>query len=315
MKILITGSSGFVGGALLGHLRAQGHDVRGFSRGEHPHSLKGDLLDPASIRASLYGFAPSVIYNLAAETDLKGQPKNGYRINTEGVANLLDAVAAAPSVDRVIWASSQLVGQPGSRPASDTDFDPVGGYGASKAEGERLVRAVDGAGRTWVIVRSTTIWGPGMSEHYMGMLRLIRRGLYFHVSPGPSRKSYSYIENLTAQLATLATSPTDRVAGQVFYLADSEPINLNEWADGFAATFGRRIPTLPTPIARAMALAGDVAARLGLPSPLTTPRLKNMLTEYLYDTTPIEALHGPTTISNDEGVRRTAAWFLANVAR
>lgn len=315
MRILVTGSSGFVGGALLDHLRALGHDARGFTRGQRPHSFQGDLLDPASIRATLAEFQPEVVCNLAAETDLKGAPRNGYRANTEGVSHLLAAVADAPSVRRVIWASSQLVCRPGVLPASDTDFDPVGGYGASKAEGERRVRDADGGGKDWVIVRSTTIWGPGMSEHYMGVLRLIRRGLYFHVGSRPLRKSYSYIDNLSAQLATLAAAPRAQVHGKVFYLADSEPVELRTWADGFAAAFGRRIPTLPAPVAQILARAGDIAASLGLPAPLTTPRLNNMLTEYLYDTRPIEAVHGPTAVANAEGVRRTAEWFLKGPGR
>jgi nucleoside-diphosphate-sugar epimerase len=310
MKILITGSSGFVGKALLERLVAEGHEVRGLSRGDRPMSLKGDLMDPASLAAALEAFRPEVVFNLAAETDLKGPPKNGYRANTDGVTHLIEAVAAAPSVQRVIWMSSQLVHRPGNTPTSDTDYDPIGGYGESKAEGERRVRAADGAGRTWVITRSTTIWGPGMSPYYTGMFRLIRRGLYFHVGGRPLRKSYSYIDNLTAQLATLATASADAVHRRTFYLADSEPVELRAWADGFAEAFGKRIFTLPLPVARAMAMVGDGASRLGLPAPLTTARLKNMLTEYLYDTAPIEGVHGVTTVSNAEGVRRTAEWFL-----
>jgi len=309
VRVLVTGSSGFVGGALVDHLRSRGVDVRGLSRKAAAGSLVGDLLDRPSLDAALAEFQPAVVVNLAAETDLKGAPKNGYRANTEGVSNLLDAVRSSRSVERVIWASSQLVCQPGVLPASDTDFDPVGGYGASKAEGERLVREADGAGRTWTIVRSTTIWGPGMSEHYLGILRLIQRGLYFHVGRKPLRKSYSYIENLTAQLATLIASPATSVHGRVFYLADSEPVELRAWADGFAQAFGRRIPTLPRPVAALLARVGDVMAAFGLRAPLTTARLRNMLTEYLYDTSPIEALHGPTRIDNAEGVRRTSAWL------
>lgn len=311
MRVLVTGSSGFVGGALVDHLRSRGFDVRGLSRRPAEGSLQGDLLDRASLDAALAEFRPGAIVNLAAETDLKGAPRNGYRANTEGVSNLLDAVRKAPSVERVIWASSQLVCQPGQRPASDTDFDPVGGYGESKAEGERRVRAADGAGRTWTIVRSTTIWGPGMSEHYLGVLRLIQRGLYFHVGRAPLRKSYSYIDNLTAQLATLIEAPAKAVHGRVFYLADSEPIELRAWADGFAQAFGRRIPTLPRPLAALLARIGDVMAAAGVRAPLTTARLRNMLTEYLYDTGPIDALHGRTAIGWPEGVRRTAAWLAA----
>lgn len=311
MKALITGSSGFVGKALMRRLAERGHEVRGFSRAGGPETLVGDLLDPASIRAALAGFQPDVVYNLAAETDLKGPPKNGYAANTVGVRNLLDAIADAPSVSRVIWMSSQLVNRPGHVPASDTDYDPQGGYGASKAEGERLVRAADGGGKTWVIPRSTTIWGPGMSEHYAGVLRLIRRGLYFHVGRRPRWKSYSYIDNLASQLEALGTAPASEVHGLTLYLADSPPIDLRAWSDAFACHFGRRIATLPEPLARSLGLAGDLMARLGLPAPLTSRRLHNMMTDYVYDTGPIDRIHGPPAVPEAEGVRRTAEWLVA----
>ncbi|MGV9009389.1 NAD-dependent epimerase/dehydratase family protein [Brevundimonas sp.] len=315
MRALITGSRGFVGAALMRRLAENGHQVTGFSRQAGDDALQGDLLDPASIRAALATFRPDVVYNLAAETDLKGPPRNGYAANTTGVANLLEAVAEAPSVQRVIWMSSQLVNRPGHTPVSDTDFDPEGGYGASKAEGERRVRAANSGGKTWVIVRSTTIWGPGMSEHYLGILRLIRRGLYFHVGQKPRLKSYSYIDTLTAQLEALGTASDAAIAGKVMYLADSPPIDLRAWSDAFAERFGRRLHTLPEPMARLLALAGDIVSGAGLRSPLTSRRLGNMMTDYVYDTALIDSIAGPPTVSMTEGVRLTADWLIAQDLR
>ena len=311
MRILVTGSSGFVGGALVDHLRSQGHDVRGLSRSGAGTDLTGDLLDKVSLEAAVSDFAPEVIYNLAAATDLKGPPTAGYDVNTTGVSNLIDVVEVVPAVSRVIWMSSQLVGKPGVPLPSDTVYDPVGGYGESKAEGERRVRSADGGGKIWTIVRSTTIWGPGMSEHYVSVLRLIRCGLYFHAGWKPLKKSYSYIHNLSAQLATLATVDAERIHRQTFYLADTEPVELRSWTNRFAVRFGRRIPTFPAGIVRLLAIVGDAAAALHLPSPLTTARLNNLLTRYIHDTGPIESLHGATAISNEEGVDRMADWFLA----
>ena len=315
MRALITGSRGFVGAALMRRLLDNGHQVSGFSRQPGTNALQGDLLDPASLKAALAMFRPDVVYNLAAETDLKGPPRNGYAANTTGVANLLEAVADAPSVQRVIWMSSQLVNRPGHTPTSDTDFDPEGGYGASKAEGERHVRAADGGGKTWVIVRSTTIWGPGMSEHYLGILRLIRRGLYFHVGQKPRLKSYSYIDTLTAQLEALGTASDAAIAGKVMYLADSPPIDLRAWSDAFAERFGRQLHTLPEPLARLMGLAGDVVSGAGLRSPLTSRRLGNMMTDYVYDTALIDGIAGPPTVTMTQGVRLTADWLIAQDLR
>jgi nucleoside-diphosphate-sugar epimerase len=311
MRILVTGSSGFVGAALLGALQKRGFDARGFTRSERPGALRGDLLDPGSIRAALEAFAPELVYNLAAATDLKGPPAGGYAVNTDGVSNLCEAAGRSPALRRIVWASSQLVNQPGRLPAGDTDYDPVGPYGASKAEGERLVRRLDGGGKEWVIFRSTTIWGPGMSDHYAAILGHIRRGRYFHVGRKPLRKSYSYIGNLAEQLVTLGTAPAAQVNRKTFYLADSEPIELRAWHDRFASIFGRRIATVPAPLARLAAKGGDLAALLGIRAPITSRRLANMLTEYVHDVAPIEAIHGRTAISNEEGVRRTAEWYLA----
>ena len=310
MRVLVTGSSGFVGAALIEALREKGFEARGFSRRPAPDALIGDLLDPPSIRAAFDGFAPHLVYNLAAATDLKAPPQSGYSVNVEGVSNLCDAAAQSPELRRIVWASSQLVNRVGRRPASDTDYDPAGPYGRSKAEGEGIVRRLDGGGKEWVIFRSTTIWGPGMSDHYAAVLNHIRRGRYVHIGRRPLRKSYSYIGNLVAQLITLGTAPAERVHRRTLYLADSEPIELRSWHDGFASAFGRRIRTVPTPIARLAAVAGDLAAFVGLPTPITSARLTNLLTEYVHDVAPIEAIHGRTAISNEEGVQRTAQWFL-----
>jgi GlcNAc-P-P-Und epimerase len=309
MRILITGSSGFVGRALVTALEAAGHTVAGFSRMDGPGVLVGDLLDPASVDRALARFKPELIYHLAATTALKGAPAEGFRANVDGTANLLSAARRSATVRRVVWMSSQLVSRPGRVPAHDEDYAPADAYGESKAEGERLIRAADGGGKEWVVVRSTTIWGPGMSEHYAGVVRMIRRGLYFHVGRRPLLKSYSYIDNLTAQLISVGMAGPEQVAGRTFYLADSPPLDLRAWADAFAAEFGRRIYTLPTTVARLLGLAGDVAHALGLPAPVRSSRITNMLTSYVYDTGPIEAVHGPTSISWREGVRRTAEWI------
>lgn len=310
MKVLVTGSSGFVGKALVAELEAGGHEVRGFSRVDRPGALRGDLLEPASLAAAFATFEPELVYNLAGQTDLKGRPAHGYAANVEGVANLLDALEAAPSARRAVWASTQLVNVAGLPPRPVEQCRPGCDYGRSKAAAEALIRERDGGGREWVIFRSTTVWGPGMSDHYAGILRLIRRGRYAHIGRGKLRKSYSYVGNLAAQLATLGTAPAEQVHRRTFYLADSDPVELRAWHELFAAEFGRRLPTVPRAAARLLALAGDAAAMLGVRSPITRKRLANMLTEYMHDTRPIEAIHGRTRISNEEGVRRTAAWLM-----
>lgn len=309
MRVLVTGSSGFVGGALMRTLMGQCEAVAGFSRNGGADTLRGDLLNLGSVQSAIATFNPDVVYNLAGQTALKGRPRDGYAANTVGVQHLVQAVAGSSSVKRVIWMSSQLVAKPGVPPKYDTQYEPHDDYGRSKVEGEQIVRQFDGGDKEWVMPRSTTIWGPGMSEHYANLLRMIDRGLYFHVGHRPSRKSYSYIENLTHQLAALATAAPSLVNRRTMYLADSEPIELRNWTEQFAQELGRSLPTIPTAVAKAVGLAGDLAAAAHLPAPITSKRLANISTEYLYDTSLIERVAGPTPVSNAEGVRRTSEWF------
>lgn len=310
-RILITGSSGFVGGALMQRLVALGHTVSGVSRTPRPDTIVADITDRAAIRAAIDGFAPDLIFHLAAATDLKG-PRGDYSANVEGVAAMVDAVAASLTFQRVVWASSQLVNRAGVQPADDTAMEPDTPYGHSKASGERIVRGRDGSGKPWVIARLTTIWGPGMSDHYAGVLRLIERGRYFHIGRGPRPKSYSYIDNTVSQLIALGFAPDADIAGRTFYLADAPPIDLIGWYDAFARGLDRTIPTLPEGIARMLGHVGDGLAAVGLPAPLTSARVANILNPYTYDVRAITDLTdrmGLSPVPEADGIAATLDWY------
>jgi nucleoside-diphosphate-sugar epimerase len=310
VHVLITGSRGFAGRALAAHLRGLGHQVTGLTRSlPGAGEVAGDMLDPASLALALERTQPAVVVNLAARTDLQDGAAADYAVNDEGVRNLMTACASARSVRRVIWGSSQLAHRIGETPEPSDALDPQTPYGRSKAEGERIVRSGDGGGKEWVVTRSTTIWGPGQSAHYTRVLRLIESGRYFHIGRSPLKKSYSYVENCAAQIASLVLADAAMVHRGTFYLCDSEDIDLVAFYDAFAAHMGRRIPVMPRSIARTLARVGDAGAALGLALPLTRARLANILTPYRYDQRPIEAVHGTTAISMEEGIERTWRWY------
>ncbi|MDM7980520.1 MAG: NAD(P)-dependent oxidoreductase [Rhizobium sp.] len=314
MRVLVTGGTGFLGSALIDQLRRSGHVVTGFSRRRSSNGIVGDITDPTSISSAIKEFQPEIVYNLASQTDLANLPAGAtYQANTNGVLNLIRAVADSNSIKRVVWLSSQLVNRPGKVPASDNDYDPVGEYGASKMEGEIIVRENDGGGKEWAIVRPTTVWGPGMSPHYQRLLAMIQKGLYFHIGRQPIYKSYSYIDNLTHQLECMSAADVALLHRGTFYAADSQPIELREWCDGFARRLEVSIPTLPKIVARILANVGDAASLVGVTRvPLNSSRLNNILTEYVFDTRPIERICGQSRVSNQEGIRRTADWWLAS---
>jgi GlcNAc-P-P-Und epimerase len=322
-KVLVTGSAGLIGAALVDDLIKQGMVVGGLDR-RPVESATGaavnyvcDILDGARLAACVGEFAPDAIVHLAARTDVDEKDLSGYAANVEGVSNLVEAIRATPSVRRCIWTSTQLVCRVGYVPDSPTDYQPDTVYGQSKVRTEEIVRASDGAGREWCLVRPTTVWGPGVNPHYQRFLKLVKIGLYFHVDSGPLHKSYGYIGNITHQYVQLLRAPAEIIQGRTLYLADYRPIDLVNWCNAFQQSFGARaIPVMPKILVRMFASAGDALGHFGIHGiPFNSFRLKNMLTQYQFDMRETEAICGPLPYTMEEGVRITADWIVRHSQR
>ncbi|MGY8683039.1 NAD(P)-dependent oxidoreductase [Bradyrhizobium sp. UFLA05-153] len=313
MKVLVTGSSGFIGQALVRRLRAEHCTVVGLDKvPAETTDIVCDILDADRLTKAVIGSAPDAVVHLAARIDLDEKTNlSGYTANIEGVENLVEAVRQTPSVRRAIWTSSQLVCRVGYVPTSDTDYKADTLYGKSKVRTEEIVRSADGAGREWCLARPTTVWGPGMSAHYQRFLHMIERGHYFHVGQGPLWKSYSYVENIAFQYWRLLTVPSEQIHRGMFYLADYAAIDLIAWCDAFQHAFGSRpIPHLPVAVARALAFCGDAVNIIGLRKfPFNSFRLNNVLTQYQFDLRPTEAVCGPTPYTMEQGVAETVQWL------
>lgn len=318
MKVLVTGASGLIGRWTCDLLYADGYEILGTDirpkpegAAEWPFELC-NLLDGAAVRSLVMGYAPTHVLHLAARTDLKGRTIADYAVNVEGVSNLLAAVAVTPMVTRAIYTSSQLVCKVGHVPTSDDEYLPSTIYGESKVETEKLVRAADGGGVSWCLARPTTVWGPHMSDHYRSMLNHIENGSYFHAGRDALYKSYSYVGNIAFQYKRLLEVDDADVDGKVFYLADYEPLSLRDYANALARKLGVRQPiAVPLPLARLLALIGDVIGALGLRFPYNSFRLNNIRTEYIFDMANTEAVCGPLPFTIDEGVEATVAWHKA----
>lgn len=317
-KVLVTGSAGLIGKALVRDLADRAIVVAGLDCkpvGEPSGATVNyicDILDGARLTACVSEFAPDAIVHLAARTDFDEKKHlSGYAANIQGVSNLVEAIRATPSVRRCIWTSTQLVCQVGYVPTGPLDYKPDTIYGQSKIRTEEIVRTSDGAGREWCLVRPTTVWGPGVSPHYQRFLKLVKHGLYFHVDPGPLYKSYSYVGNITHQYFQLLQAPAEVIQGRTLYLADYSPIDLVSWCNAFQKSFGsRRIPMMPKFMVRLLAISGDALGTFGIRGvPFNSLRLRNMLTQYQFDMRETEAICGPLPFTIEDGVKATTEWI------
>lgn len=317
-RVLVTGGSGFIGQHLVQLLTKKGYTVTSLDVRSPAKPVRGvayvlrNLLDADGLKLALKEARPDAVVHLAARTDLREERDlAGYAANVQGVENLADAISHTTSVRRAICTSSRLVCRIGYTPTSDEDFQPTTLYGSSKVRTEQIWRQADGGGVVWCLVRPTTIWGPGMNPHYLTFFRMIRSGRYIHVGARPTRKSYGYVGNTVHQYLRLLEVESDLVNRKLLYLADYDPIALEDWAEQFQRALGAPpIRTLPLWLARAGARVGDMLNGLGWkPFPLNSFRLNNVLTPFQLDLSATEELCGPLPFTMEQGVKETVGWL------
>lgn len=174
MKALVTGATGFVGGAVARALVRAGVDVRVLARpdaslrtveGLPVERVSGDLRDPASLRRALAGCRQ--LYHVAAHYALWARdPAVFYDVNVTGTKNMMEAAQEA-GTERIVYCST--IGAIGLPPdgGPGTEETPVslahmaGHYKRSKYLAEQEVLRMARNGLPVVIVNPSAPVGAG----------------------------------------------------------------------------------------------------------------------------------------------------------
>lgn len=316
-RVLVTGSSGFIGTNLVDLLLVHGYEVLASDvllpkNNEHlPYFQQIDLLDQRTVEGAIKTFAPDSIFHLGARTDLDGASVDEYRVNYDGTRFVLNAANATPSVKHVIVASTRLVNRIGYQPLHEADYCPTTHYGESKVLTEKVVRELASNQYASCIVRPTSIWGPWFGIPYRTFFDNVLDGRYVHPMGRRILKSFGFVGNTTFQLHKLIKSDLHAINKQTFYLADYMPIEVFELSQEIAKQAGKGRPReVPSGVLKVAALAGDGLKSLGWKNPpLTSFRLDNLMTEMIYDTNNLEEITGDLPFTLEAGVKETLAWM------
>jgi nucleoside-diphosphate-sugar epimerase len=307
-KVLITGSSGFIGNYLVDifikkNFLVYGVDIKKNKKKTNFFFYKCTLLNKEKLHDLIKTSKPEIVIHLAARTDLLGKRISDYKINYKGTENLINICNNIKAVKRVIFASTLLVNKFPYKTANYNFYDPETVYGESKALMEKIIRSTN-TRFEWCIVRPTTIWGDALQNHFKLFLKLIKKKLYFHIGREKIYKSYGYVKNTTFQIFKISLARKLFFDKKTYYLFDYIPICLNDFADKISITFrGKKNKTIPLFIAKCIALIGELFFILGYKNfPLQLRRFKNINSSFVIEPDKLKKICGTLPYNQNQSL-------------
>lgn len=247
-RLLIAGSSGFIGQALL---RSAGGmpEVEAIAgvRSANIAMLGGDtaiidVTQPAALEAALVGMKPDIVVNAAAYGVQPGEsdPARSQSVNVEGARNLLYAAAAAGCRRFVQLGSCSEYGAAEGRVREDMPVAPNTAYGTAKAAATALVRREAATlGVDALILRLFNVWGEGEAPHrlFPAIVAACRAGRPLDLTDCTQVKNYSYVGDFATWLLGLSVQSAP-FAGRIVNLASAENRPLRDFVLDIAGHLG-----------------------------------------------------------------------------
>lgn len=289
-RILVTGATGFVGGAFVDTLSAAGHTVFASGRAKRPSSLRETV---GYVQADLAHEFPTintevVIHAAALASDTAGE-RDLREINVGGTQRVFEATTSS----RVfVYISSSSVYPYTDSPHREDEqvvLNDLSPYGRSKRWAEQWLLQQNWSERRLVIFRPRAIYGVGDRVLLPRLMRLIRGPMLILPGKGPVLSSLTHIHNLTDVAAGLMSGPP---GVHVFNIADSRPYLLHEVVPLLLqAVSDRPLKTVSLPPALLYSLA-QIAKWIRPDPTLTRFGLDALLRNHVLDCTKLEHMLG-----------------------
>lgn len=198
MRILISGSEGFVGKVLVANLLASGHEIDGIDRAKavnpsykhHRIDLKNEIiLDPASYDI--------VVHCAAAKGDWDILDEEFYEDNVVATENLLNYVRICEVKKIIHFSTVAIYSRDVTDGSESTKIEPDSVYGQTKLDSEILIRKyAEESGIPTVILRPSVIYGRNNYANMFNLIQQLNRALPFQINPVGITKSHVSVRNV-----------------------------------------------------------------------------------------------------------------------
>jgi nucleoside-diphosphate-sugar epimerase len=274
MKIILTGSSGFLGQIIVNQF--QENDL--LTLGRANSNITCDLsthipnLPPTDLVIHSAGKAHSV-------PKTPQQKQEFFDVNVTGTQNLLKGLEQAPSLPKsfVYISSVAVYGLDKGENIKETHpLNAKDPYGLSKIQAEEIVQKWCQKNNViCTILRLPLLVGQNPPGNLGAMIKGIRKGYYFNIAGGYARKSMVMASDVAKFILPVAE------IGGIYNLTDGYHPNFRELSSVIAQELNKKVPgNIPQWLAKSLAKAGDI---IGPKFPVNSNKLDKITSDLTFD--------------------------------
>ncbi len=273
MKILMTGSHGFVGTNLIMAFKSTYNVIRWDIREDKP-------LPECDVVIHLAG--------LAHDTKNTKEDEEYYKVNNELTKRIYDRFLESSAKKFIFFSSIK---------AQDEDT----AYAKSKKLAEDYIMNTDLTDKRVYILRPCMIHGTGNKGNLNLLVKWMKKGLPWPLASFENKRSFASMDNVSFVVQELLSKD---VPSDIYNICDDKSVSTNELIELICESMGKKTHLLRIPKGLMLKLAqlGDV-----FHLPLNTERLKKLTENYIVDNSKIKHALGVESmpVSAREGLRQT----------
>ncbi|MBN1941061.1 MAG: NAD-dependent epimerase/dehydratase family protein [Candidatus Diapherotrites archaeon] len=293
MRILVTGSSGFIGKRLVHALKKTGAQVHEFDI-----ALGNDLLDREECSKAVQGI--DIVFHLAAV--LEENSPMLHKVNVIGTQNIAEASAQARAKQFVFLSSVGVHGKSKEIVNEKSPIHPETEYEKTKAEAEQIILEFQEM-MPITIIRSALVLGA--NSQWSGIVKIIKKDFPI---PGNGKNTFQtiFVDDLVSAL--VFTVNNEKCFGETFIAAGNEKPSLGELVAIVRKELGMKgkTKTFPSSIAKTFAGLNSLKNKLrGKNSFFEPVYINRILHERNYDTQKILEIGWKPKTSLEDAIKKT----------